>query len=824
MLRLAGRFCATERGVEATLATRPAVELAEVERRLGVTRDLIARRALRPPVVLGGLDDGAPLLPRLGAAGRALPPEELLDLFSLVERSEAARVAVPVENLELPFLADLLKPLPDLAALLSERSVIFDPDGRIKDTASARLAAIRGAIVRLRREVVRRLEEFVRSRPEALGETYVTEKQGRYCLPVKSDRRDAVAGIVHEKSGSGQTLFIEPLAVVEANNALAEALEEEREEVHRILVALTARFSAQRAELGRSVGVLTELDAAQARAEFSSRVDGVFPTFGDRLVLKGARHPLLDRRLAALRAEVFGEDAEERHSDAVPLDIELPEGKRALLLSGPNAGGKTVALKTVGLFSLLAQSGFAVPARAGTELPIVDRVLIVAGDAQDLLEDLSSFAASMVRTARVLAQATARSLLLFDELGSGTDPDEGAAIAIAVLEEDRRIRGGEAGAVAGHGMTVATTHLQAVKEWAHGQPDVLSAAMEFDETAGRPTFQVRPGATGRSRALAVAARSGLPQAVLQSARERLGSGWAAQDAALERLEREAARARQEAERAAEEATRLAARQRELERERSALGAERAQLKEKLKRDFDRALEVLRERTRREIEALGAELRQTGRALPKGALTTITQKAREDAEALLPEDAPEDRGPVAVGDTVRVAPFRSTGKLLSLDARGEAEVEVGGKRLRVPAASLSRVAPPASAPSPKKPAPSARVAGDLAEAISAAPAGAAFKKPALGGGDLRGAAGTATKTHELVVVGLRVDAALPEVERALNDALLSGAGALRVVHGHGTGRLAAAVREFLDAHPAVASHRPGDAREGGGAVTIALLDV
>ncbi len=713
-----------------------------------------------------------PLLGKLGAKGRALEPEDLLDLFVLVERSEVARAAVPLETLETPALSALLAPLPDLEGLLKERGVVFDPDGRIKDTASARLAVVRSAIARLRRDVVTRLEEYAKARPDALADTYVTEKGGRYCLPVRSDRREAVAGIVHEKSGSGQTLFVEPLAIVEANNALAEALEEEREEVRRILIALTGLFSGRRAELAAAAAVLTELDVAQARAEFSSRVAGVAPVFGERLVLAGARHPLLDRRLASLRQEVFGEDAETRHSDAVPLDIEVPEGKRTLLLSGPNAGGKSVAMKTVGLLALFSQSGFFVPAAPGTTLPVFDEILVVAGDAQDLLGDLSSFAASMVRTARVLAAATPRSLVLLDELGSGTDPDEGAALAIAVLGEDL-VRGG---------YTVATTHLARVKEWAQGEERVLVAAMEFDEKAGRPTFHVRAGATGRSRALAVAERSGLPRRVLEAARSRLGSTWAAHDAALERLEGEARAAREARERADEALSRAEARERELEKEKTQLTLERKRVSEKLRGELDRALEAMREKTRRELDRLRAEA-GSGRSIARGALTTITEKARQEAAPFLAEEPEEDGAPPAVGDSVRVAPFRATGRLVALDG--------------VPAKDVKRLA------------------------VERASSRAAVARPAKAA--VPGAEPSASATAELVLVGLRVDAALIELESAIDGALLAGKGALRVVHGFGTGRLGAAVREFLSDHPGVASHRPGDGTEGGNAVTIARLD-
>lgn len=788
VLRLAGRFCSSEHGRSRLLGSAPSADPFEVERRLGVTRDLVRRRALRPAIALAGVDEGAPLVARLGPANRALAPEDLLDLFLLVERAEGARVAVPVEDADLPDLTELLRPLASFEDLLAEREPTFEPDGRIKDTASARLYALRSAIQRLRRDVVKKLEELAHAHGEALSGGYVTEKGGRYCLPVRSDRREAVPGLVHEKSGSGQTFFVEPLAVVEDNNALAEALEEEREEVHRILVALTARFSQRRAELLAAVEILTELDAAQARAEFSSVSGGVFPEFGERLVFRGARHPLLDRRLAQLRAEVFGED-EERHADAVPLDLEMPEGTKTLLLSGPNAGGKSVAMKTVGLVSLLAQSGFAIPAAAGSTLPVFDKVLVVAGDAQDLLGDLSSFAAAMTRTARVLAEATPKSLVLLDELGSGTDPDEGAALAIAVLQEDLE-RGG---------FTVGTTHLSAVKEWAQDRPGVLSAAMEFDEKAGRPTFRVRPGASGRSRALAVAERAGLPARVLSAAKSRLGDKWLAADAALQRLEFETRRAREEADAAKTATLKAQARLAELENDRAALAAERAGLREKAKEQIEKALLALREKTRQELERMREDLK-AGRSVSKGALMTVSQSAREAALGLFGQEEPEaPPGPVAPGMDVRVAPFGAVGRLLTLGARGDAEVEVKGKRMRVPVSSLSpapagRAKPPAGAARPPRPS------------------------------DLAPAAATVVATAELVLVGQRVDAALPLVERAINDALLSGKGALRLVHGHGTGRLAAAVREFLTSHPGVASFRYADASEGGPAVTIARLDV
>jgi DNA mismatch repair protein MutS2 len=327
--------------------------------------------------------------------------------------------------------------------------------------------------------------------------------------------------------------------------------------------------------------------------------------------------------------------------------------------------------------------------------------------------------------------------------------------------------------------------------------------MEFDEKAGRPTFRVRAGASGRSRALAVAEKAGLPERVLSSARTRLGATWEAADAALARLEAETRRAREEGDAAKAAVEKARARFGDLEKERAALAAERARVKEKAKEQIDRALATLRERARQELERMREDLK-AGRSISRGALTTVTQSAREAALSLFGAD--EERaahsGPVAVGMEVRIAGLGAFGRLLALDAsRGEAEVEVKGKRLRVALAALSPASPAGRA---------------LLVRTAVAPSARGATPPPSSSG--------VVLTAEVVLVGQRVDDALPVVEKAINDALLSGQAALRLVHGHGTGRLAAAVREFLKTHPGIASYRWGDAEEGGQAVTIARLDV
>ena len=451
--------------------------------------------------------------------------------------------------------------------------------------------------------------------------------------------------------------------------------------MHRILAALTARFAARKADLLAAVGVLTELDAFQARAEWSSRVDGVFPEEGDRVVLLGARHPLLDRRLAPLREEVFGENAAERAADAVPLDLEMPDGKRLLLLSGPNAGGKTVVLKTIGLFALLSQSGFALPASRGTSLPVFDHVLVVAGDAQDLLGDLSSFEAAMTPHG---ARPRER------------DAEEPRPSRRARQRDGSRRRG-----------RARRSPFSRTRRCAGGSPSRrrTSPRSRNGDTASPPPSRPRWSSTRRAavrRTRSAPERSGArgpsrsrsgrdcPRPVLDAARERLGAhGRPGTRRSRGSRPRRGAPA-PSGERAQALASEAEARLELLSREKAALTAEKSRLAEKARERIDRALEALRETTRREIERLREELR-AGRAVSRGALMTVTNASRQAALEFVEDEKGMQGpgGPVAVGELVRVRPWKATGRLLRLDAaRGEAEVDLGGKRMKVDAAALA----------------------------------------------------------------------------------------------------------------------------------------
>ncbi len=731
---------------------------------------LLAARFGRLP--LAGVEDPAPALESLAAAGGLASPEELKSLLALARSGESVR-GLPAAPGEFPLLAPMLAGLPDLRDLLRRAAKTFDPDGTVADGASPALAGLR---TRLRRERQRVYEKargwLTRHAVEAAGDTVVL-REGRYCLPISSSAAPRVGGVVHDRSASGQTVFLEPLEMTELNNAIALLSADARREEERIRREFGVALLARGGELERSAGILSSLDALAARAGFAQAVEGVAPEFSEegRWTLRAARHPLLDARLAELRREVLGERRADH--DAVPLDVDLPPDRKWLLISGPNAGGKTVVLKTLGLFSRMAQAGLFLPAASAT-LPVFSRIFASVGDDQAILSDLSTFSAAMRRIAGILREAGAGTLALFDELGSGTDPEEGAAIAVAVLET-YLARGGRA---------VATTHLSAVKEFAAGREDALVCAMEFDEATGRATYRLHAGLLGRSRALATAAEEGLPEGTLRRARELLGEAWVRR----ERLETEAEEALARLRRREQELAEALAQAREREERMRRESEELERRKEKLLREgrdaFERARRELRaaaagavEEIRKEKLDRAAAAARVASAERAASANPLVQEAEELAEvsgrALLP------------GHAVRLRDSAVEGRLLELDG-DRAWIEARGKRLRVPRADLVGAAEPS------------RRARATVTAPEAAP-------PA-----------------EVNVIGRTVEEAIEEVERAIDSSLASGAPSLRVIHGHGTGRLRSGLRKFFREHPAVASLRAGEAREGGNGATVLVL--
>jgi DNA mismatch repair protein MutS2 len=702
-----------------------------------------------------------------------------------------------LERAEGAHLAERRLRLPALEALLAEAAKLFGADGLLRDDASPELAAIRARLRRRRGEISRALEKLLDSRRDAFGDAVVVLRNDRYCLPVLASARGRVPGIVHDRSGSGQTVFVEPLEVIEPNNDLALLAAEERREVERLLRRFGELVLSREEELRTASRELAELDALEAKVAFGEMGEGRLPEIAEdgSWTLKAARHPLLDPRFEALRRRVLesARDGRVRVRDVVPLDLELPSDRRLLVVSGPNAGGKTVVLKTAGLFAMLAQCGVPLPVAAGTRVPVFRSIRTEIGDAQAILSDRSTFSSSMEILAGILSDARPGSLALIDEIGGATDPEEGSALAVAFLEAYL-----ESG-----GRAIATTHLGAIKTFASSRPDALCAAMEFDEETGRPNYRLHPGLAGRSRALSVAEDRGIPAPVLERARAILGEAWQRRESAETEAEQALERLRQaERDLAAERdaARREAA---SLEEERRRFEEERSKMLADGLASFERARGELARRVQQELDEARAETARMAQASAARVLEEAERAAREAREARAQTVEP--------GNPARVRGLGVEGRVLSFDGDW-AHMEIQGKRLRVRRSELEPVRA-ATGKTGKAKSPSrgtvTRPSPDILSASSRDLLSASS-------GD---AGGVVSEIH---VIGQRLEEALDAVEKALDQAILSGASSLRVVHGHGTGRLREGIRKQFREHRAVERLRAGDRTEGGNGATILEL--
>ncbi len=757
---------------------------------LAETDEAIAFRIRHGSLPLSGVEDLAPLFASLEAAGGAGAPEDFRPVIRAARACDAVRRAL--SRADSPHLSARRERLPSFESLLSHAARLFGADGLLRDDASPALSGARSKLRRRRGEVTRQLEKILGERHESLGDAVVVMRNDRYCLPVLASARGRVPGIVHDRSGSGQTVFVEPLEVIEANNDLALLAAEERREVERLLGEFGRAVLAEADALLSATAELAALDALEAKAAFGETGEGRLPEISDdgSWTLVAARHPLLDRRFEKLRHRVLGQSREK--SDAIPLDFELPRDRRLLIVSGPNAGGKTVVLKTAGLFAMLVQCGIPVPAAPGTRLPVFRAIRTEIGDAQAILSDRSTFSSSMERLAGILESAGPDSLALIDEIGGATDPEEGSAIAVAFLEA----------VIARGGRVLVTTHLSALKTFAASRPDALTAAMEFDEKTGRPNYRLHAGLAGRSHALSVAREQGFPESVTARAVEILGEAWqrretaeAEAEQALERIreaERRLARERADAQ---AEAERLAAERRRFAEERTRMlaeglaGFERA--RGELSRRVEKELEEARAATARLAQASAARLVEEAAAGAASAESVVAE-ARDAEEEIARAVEP--------GSRARVRGLGAEGTVVSFDGDW-AHMEMQGKRLRVRRGELEP----------------ARTVSRKPEAVSRP-----RKDPDGSPPTAHGSRESSGPTAEVNVIGTRLDEAIDTVEKALDRALVDGAGRLRVIHGHGTGRLRDGLREHFRQHGSVETLRPADAREGGNGATILEL--
>jgi len=750
---------------------------AEIEAsfaRIAESRELLRKELSLP---LGGAEDVRDLL-SLAVKGAILEPGQLVACARLIRAASRARSFLHERRLEAPLLAAMAGALPEASALASRIESAFEPSGRLKDSASAMLGSLRDRTRGLHNQIKGRLEELMADQVFAstLRDEYLSIRNDRYVVPVNASFRSKVPGIVHNASNSGQTLFVEPQAIVGLGNDLSIAESMAAEEERRILQELSGDLADRAGELAEAVEILGALDRIEACGRLADDLDAVAPTLDDGrapLALRQARHPLL-----ALQGK-----------RVIANDIALDPDQRALVVSGPNAGGKTVTITTVGLCALMARAGLPIPAEAGSRLPLFDSVSSAIGDEQDLSRDLSTFSAHLTTLREILAKARPGSLVLVDEIAADTDPREGAALASAVLGE----------LVDKGAQVLVTTHLEELKALGLGDPRFANARVGLDPRTLAPTFRLELGAVGLSSAIEIAARVGLPQPVLERARRALHGG-SALTVALDALDAERRKAEAERLRLEEERLEDARLRSALEEARAAAETARREAEVKVREELRAELE---EERRKVGEILASLTAKPAVSAAVEAQKVLQEKAAAQARAVqrakAHASAAEERislPPTSIrpGARVRVASLGRDAEVVELGAN-EALVAVGAMKTRV---RLDDLVPVAGKP------PKAPERGRKRPPETVAPA-------AIVGPEAR-----------CDVRGLRADEAVREIELALDRAYSEGPSIVSILHGHGTGALKKAVREALDASPYVATSRPGERHEGGDAVTVVEL--
>jgi DNA mismatch repair protein MutS2 len=785
VLAYAASFSATTTGRARVLALEPIAAAERLEAEHTAVFEAATYLARFGRFLAGGVPDPEPALAALAIDGFALEPVPLRDLASALLAAGFLRKRLSgIEGEGFDALKSLGRTIPDLQPLAQEVADHVGPDGRIEDGASPELKRLRVAIGRTGERLRRQLESFVNDPAAAtiVRDDFVTQRNGRYVIPVRADSPRPIEGIVHAASSSGQTLFVEPIASVPLNNDLVRLAEQESAEEERVVRGWTERFRARKGEVAAAIAGLGRADTLQARALFAADIEGCRPNLGPAVPLRlvAVRHPLLDRRL------------KEQGARCVPISIEIDPFDRVLLISGPNTGGKTVALKTVGLACLMAQCGLPVSATAAS-LPAFRQLRADIGDHQSIDADLSTFSAHVRAVARYLAAADPPALFLFDEIGTGTEPGEGAALAQAVLER-----------LQATGVTaIATTHHAALKAWAFAAEGVESAAMEFDETTLRPTYRVLAGLAGSSAGIDVAGRLGLHPGVVARAKELVGSGGVQAEAYMARLRNLSV----EAEARVQE---LRIRQEADERARvetvEALAEETSRRRDVAKRALADALKEFKEQARRELAAVrdAKERAKIERAQDRGEgrLRTLL---KDKQDAIAPRESSASPVPlvIAPGATVYI---------LSLDRDGEI-VAVRGDRIDVRMGSTTFTVARQDLRSRSDEGPVPSVVPKKKTLLASLAAGARAARSSDSSDEV---------ASELHLLGQTIDEALPLLDRFLDASVRSGGTEVRIVHGHGTGRLRLAVRAHLKGHPQVGAFRAGAPSEGGDGATVVTL--
>ncbi|MBD2848449.1 endonuclease MutS2 [Paenibacillus sp. IB182496] len=772
ILHKLGQHTATSLGTEVAEALTPLTDLDDVQRALQATDEAYKADRLKGAPPFGGIRNIRSALQR-SRIGSTLSPAELLDVATTIRGSRRVKrhVLQLHDDDPIPMLAQQAELLTDVRPLEEEIVRCIDDQAEVMDSASSELASIRRELRSGESRIRERLEQMIRSSSvqKMLQETLVTLRNDRYVLPVKQEYRSHFGGLVHDQSGSGATLFIEPEAIVTMNNRLRELRLAEAREIEKILQQLTAAVAGWITELDGDLDLLGQLDFAFAKARLAHEMRAALPRMNDRgyLQLKRGRHPLI------------------APGSVVPLDVELGNNYSGIIVTGPNTGGKTVSLKTIGLLSLMAMSGLFVPAEDGSELCVFDAIYADIGDEQSIEQSLSTFSSHLTNIIRILGAMTPKSLVLLDELGAGTDPAEGSALAIAILEHMHttgcRI--------------VATTHYSELKAYAYNRKGVINASMEFDVQTLSPTYRLLVGVPGRSNAFAIAERLGLAGAIIEHARGQVSEEDQRVEGMIASLEEN--RRTAETERQSAEELR-----RELEQQRARQTEQLRRFEEQKDKLLGKAEAEARElvaKARQEAESVMGELRRLARE--EGA--AVKEHKLIEARRKLDEAAPQPRKPsrpaagaresgkIGAGDEVRVLSLGQKGYVVEL-GNSEALVQLGIMKMKV-------------------------ALGDL-ELVKEAPAKPAQPK---GGATVKRTRDDQVRT-ELDLRGTNLEEAILEVDRFIDEAFLGNIGQVHIIHGKGTGTLRIGITNHLRKHKLVKSYRLGGFGEGGNGVTVAEL--
>ena len=792
----------TPLGAEGVARLRPLTDPGAVRAAQADTSEAARFAEASGPMALEAPPQLDQTLAALAIEAQPLEPLQLLALVNFLGSVQRVCDSVTTATGSYPALSAIVRGATSWNRECAEVRKQIDASGTVADDASPELKTIRGRLRKQRHRLRGNLEAYLRGRETAryLQEQVVSERNGRFVLVVRSEHRTAIPGIVHGTSSSGASLFLEPLSTVDINNEIVALDEQERDEVRRVLLLLSSLFRRRALDLRRTLTVATDLDVLQARAAFARIVGGVEATVSDdqSLELHDARHPLLMTSVTSRLGHATGTD----DRDPVPVDIIMTPPTRALVITGPNTGGKTVALKTAGLLALMAQAGLHIPAATGARVPVFRSVFADIGDEQSIAANLSTFSGHVTNIVNMDRRLSVPGLILLDEVGAGTDPIEGGALGRAVVEHFRR-RGAH---------VIATTHDDALKSYAATTEGVRCAAFGFNPETFAPTYRLVYGSAGRSLALEIAGRLGLDPhiitaaAELRSAREsQLADHLARLDDDRRQVDQLARDLEQRQGEHAARLSRLQARETDLDqRERASRAGRNETLDQRVRAardEVDQVVRSLRERAAA-LERVAAEKASkreaplsTGdsgelRASAQAALDRVAEQFRPSGPVAPPAPSQGQPRPIARGDRVTVSTLGVDGEVLSCHGT-EAEVEVRGKRVRVPLHALA-----AGGPRPATAKPDRRVQVHVKEPVG--------------------------RLDELNLIGCRVDEALDRAGKHLDQVAMGEVRVVRFIHGHGTGQLRRAIGEFLRAHPLVVRFSPAAPEDGGRAVTCAEM--